>query len=77
MTEILLVQFYPLNRNVGRFLYTTKENKSHYKSFINNVNASDLEHNSIVLRIDIRLREKVRTRKEIKHLCCEILDLKE
>lgn len=76
MTEILLVQFYPLNRNVGRFLYTTKEDKLHYESFINKVNASDTDHNSIVLRIDMTLREKVRAREEIKHLCCEILNLK-
>lgn len=73
--DLLLVQFFPFEKMVGRFKYTTIDNKYDYEYFVDLVNASDVYHKSVILCIDMRNHDITIGTKEMIKICCEILGI--
>jgi hypothetical protein len=68
MDDLIIVQFFPLRGNVGRYARTRKDCKTFNEKFAEEVHAADWEHNSFVMY----LRDpeyKCRTQRNIEMAC--------
>jgi hypothetical protein len=68
MEDLIIVQYFPLERRIGRFARTREDCESFNELFREEVNASDWEHRSIIMFL-IDPEYKLQTTASIEHEC--------
>lgn len=69
--DLIVVQYFPIARRIGRFAYTRKDCKHFNEEFREQVHASDLEHQSIILYIDNSDWKTSYSMREIEDICIQ------
>lgn len=65
--DLIIVQYFPIDHRIGRYAYTREDYKDFNEKFREQVHASDLEHQSIILYLDRNLTGC--TVNEIEEMC--------
>lgn len=72
--NMIMIQYFPLTHRIGRFAYTRKDCKNFNEKFREQVHASDLEHQSIILYLDNSDLRASYSMREIEDMCIHVVN---